>query len=84
MLNTKSSLKHRIMAVRFALWDLPLYLDTLCGDSAAEELLRKYEEQYQARKDEYDCQYGCISSMGRKCESWLTKPFPWDNMGGDC
>ncbi len=72
------------MAVRFAIWDLHLYLDTHCKDSAAEELLRKYEEQYKALKEEYECKYGCISSKGCKCENWLGKPFPWDNAGGDC
>ena len=73
-----------MMAIRFAIWDLHLYLDTHCDDSTAEELLKKYIEQYKALKDEYECQYGCISSMNCTCENWLSKPFPWDNSGSDC
>ena len=84
MLNTKNNLKHRMMAIRFAIWDLHLYLDTHCDDSTAEELLKKYIEQYKALKDEYECQYGCISSMNCTCENWISKPFPWDNSGSDC
>ena len=38
----------------------------------------------EALKDEYECQYGCISSMDCSCENWLSKPFPWDNSGSDC
>lgn len=72
------------MAVRFAIWDLHLYLDTHCGDNAAKELLTKYKEQYKSLKEEYECKYGSISSGTAECEDWLSKPFPWDNSEGDC
>ena len=84
MLNTKNNLKHRIMAIRFAIWDIHLYLDTHCPDSMAQDLLKKYEEQYMALIDEYESLYGCISIGGCDCENWLSKPFPWDNSGSGC
>ena len=46
MINTKSNLKHRLMAVRFAIWDLHLYLDTHMGDCAATELIESYKKKY--------------------------------------
>ena len=84
MLNTKNNLKHRIMAIRFAIWDLHLYLDTHCGDYTAAELIKKYQQQYMELLQEYENTYGCISSADCCCENWLTKPFPWDNSGSDC
>ena len=72
------------MAVRFAIWDLHLYLDTHCEDGTAEELLKKYKEQYIRLLEEYTCKYGCISSEHCHGENWLKSPFPWDNSGSDC
>lgn len=84
MLNTKNNLKHRIMAIRFAIWDLHLYLDTHQCDRAAMELIKKYKMQYMELLEEYECKYGCISAKDCHGENWLSKPFPWDNSGSDC
>ena len=46
MINTKGNLKHRLMAVRFAIWDLHLYLDTHMGDCTALELVDEYKKKY--------------------------------------
>lgn len=84
MINTKSNLKHRLMAIRFAIWDLHLYLDTHCQDTTVEELLRKYKEQYMRLLEEYQNKYGCLTSEGCHGEEWTKTPFPWDNTGSDC
>ena len=36
------------MAVRFAIWDLHLYLDTHMGDCTAMELVEDYKKKYEA------------------------------------
>ncbi len=84
MVSTNSNLKHRIMAIRFAIWDLHLYLDTHCDDHTAKELSEKYIKQYQGLICEYENKYGCLTSDNCHGENWMQKPFPWDNSGGDC
>ncbi len=80
----KNSLKHRIMAIRFAIWDLHLYLDTHCGDVQATELLEKYKEKYAELLNEYVCKYGPITFSQGTTQQWLNCPFPWVNTGSEC
>lgn len=84
MINTKSNLKHRLMAVRFAIWDLHLYLDTHCGDAQATELMNKYMEKYRELLKEYMCKYGPLSVKDGHGTAWIKTPFPWVNNGSDC
>ena len=84
MINTKANLKHRLMAVRFAIWDLHLYLDTHCGDEEAAELIEKYMEKYRQLLKEYECKYGPLCAGDSYGACWLKSPFPWVNSGSDC
>ena len=84
MINTKTNLKHRLMAIRFAIWDLHLYLDTHTGDCSAMELIESYKKKYRELLQDYICQYGPLTAEGDKSEKWLCTPFPWVNMGSDC
>ncbi len=84
MINTKTNLKHRIMAVRFAIWDLHLYLDTHMGDCTAMELIEKYKKQLCHLTEEYTCKYGPINITDDNAEKWLMSSFPWVNSGSDC
>ena len=84
MINTKSNLKHRLMAVRFAIWDLHLYLDTHIGDCTALDLIEDYKKKYLEMLEEYICQYGPMTAEGEQGEKWLCSAFPWVNNGSDC
>ena len=84
MINTKTNLRHRIMAIRFAIWDLHLYLDTHMGDCTALELTEKYKKQLQCLMDEYLCKYGLLNIADENSDKWLFTPFPWVNNGSDC
>lgn len=80
----KRSLKHRLMAIRFAIWDLHLYLDTHCGDMKARELMERYIEKYRELLPEYECKYGPITfTEASSPAAWLSSPFPWENTGSD-
>ena len=72
------------MAIRFAIWDLHLYLDTHPDDQKAKELLDKYYDKYSEVKKEFVRQYGPLEP-GRygNGNAWLKAPWPWVN-GGDC
>lgn len=84
MIDTRMNLRHRLMAIRFAIWDLHLYLDTHCGDRQAAELISKYKEKYKEVLREYQCKYGPLTATGDYGELWLKTPFPWVNEAGDC
>ena len=84
MMNTRSNLRCRLMAVRFAIWDLHLYLDTHSGDCTAMELVESYKKKYAQLLEEYVCQYGPLTADGEKADKWLCTPFPWVNSGSDC
>ncbi len=80
----KMTLRHRIMAIRFAIWDLHLYLDTHCGDEKAQELLEKYLEKYRELLPEYECKYGPVTFTEGTTAAWLKNPFPWENEWSEC
>lgn len=83
MTYNKNSLKHRIMAIRFSIWDLHLYLDTHPCDETAIKLLKKYKERYKELLKEYECKYGALSATDASGKEWFKAPWPWDNRG-DC
>ena len=71
------------MAIRFAMWDLHLYLDTHPDDEEKLCLLNSYKEKYASMLPEYESMCGPLNhGMGSGC-SWVNTPFPWVK-GGAC
>ncbi len=82
-MNNSNSFLFHFMAVRFAMWDLHLYLDTHPDDEEKLCLLNSYKEKYESMLPEYESQFGPLShAMGSGC-SWVNTPFPWVK-GGAC
>lgn len=82
MINTNSCL-HSLMALRFAMWELHLYLDTHPDDEDKLRLLNSYKEKYAAALPEYESKHGPLSpATGSGC-TWIDTPFPWVK-GGSC
>lgn len=81
-MNNGNSFLYSFMAVRFAMWDLHLYLDTHPDDEEKLCLLGSYKEKYKAMLPEYESKYGPLCPMAGSGCSWLT-PFPWVK-GGAC
>lgn len=84
MTMNQNNLRHRLMMLRFSMWDLHLYLDTHPCDKTAAELLEKYKEKYLCVLKEYECAYGPLSPAGGHGKDWLKGPWPWDNRAGEC
>ncbi len=82
MINTNTNLKHEIMALRFAMWDLHLYLDTHDCENAR-CLFQSYQKKYEDLLDDYIAAYGPLTYTDCDGEKWLAKSFPWV-AGGDC
>lgn len=83
MINTKN-LQHRLMAIKFAIWDLHLYLITHPDDCEAMEIMKDYKEKYRSVLDEYEYRFGAITFKDDENCTWTTVPFPWVNNGSDC
>lgn len=79
----QNNLTHQLMAIRFSMWDLHLYLDSHPCDSTAAELLEKYKKRYAEMLEKYECKYGPLSPATGFGASWTKAPWPWDNRG-DC
>ncbi len=84
----KCTLRRRISAVDFALWELQLFLDT--HPHCAEALQKR--AQLQAERHQlvslYETNFGplVLTSHDVKgdCWSWIDDPWPWDLEGGCC
>ena len=74
------SLRYRLMAIRFSIWDLHLYLDTHPDDRQAAKLLQKYEAQCRELLEQYERKYGPLtpSSEDGYGDAWLQGPWPWN------
>lgn len=83
MINTKN-LKHRLMSLRFVLWELHLYTDTHGCDCETKKLTESFRRQYKELLKEYECKYGSLTPMHDEDCMWTETPFPWANCGGDC
>ncbi|MBP3435528.1 MAG: spore coat protein CotJB [Clostridia bacterium] len=81
-MDDRMTLKHRIGAYTFAIWEMTLYLDTHPHETCA---LNKRRELMEARCqliDEYEAQYGPFvrtsEDVKGDCWSWIDGPWPWE------
>ncbi|RDU22284.1 spore coat protein CotJB [Anaerosacchariphilus polymeriproducens] len=74
------NLKKEISAVHVMLVDLKLYLNTHPSDQEALSKYNAYVKQLSHLTDEYNQNYGMISShsMSPYPWQWINEPWPWD------
>ena len=84
----KATLRRRIAAVEFSMWELHLFLDTHPDcEEAVEHRLRLMAERkelltmYESRFGDY---YGTSMHADSDVWSWVDDPWPWDLEGGVC
>ena len=73
-----------LQAMRFAIQELALYLDTHRDDREALELYRQYQELYHKGMMEYTKKCGPLnhSTPGHgETYNWLDDPWPWEYTG---
>ena len=83
---SKHELDKRIMAVRFALYDLGLFLDTHPCDEQAHQLREMYKAQLHKLIEEYEQCYGTYVLTQCDVENWkewVCDPWPWEFAKGD-
>ena len=82
-MSKEERLLRQLSATQFALWELHLYLDTHPSDMDALRLHEQYEDKLKKLKDEYESNYGPLTSCEGEGVEWLKNPWPWDVRGGE-
>ena len=81
-MDEKKKLLNKLSAAQFAAWELHVYLDTHPCDTSANEMYRKYANETQMLKNEYEKKYGPLTPSSSNESDWLCDPWPWDIEGG--
>ncbi len=74
----KCKLMREISAVRFAAWELHLYLDTHPCDEKALNMHRKYSDRAMELKNMYEENFGPLTHESASGLKWTKDPWPWE------
>ena len=77
----RTKLLRKLQAAQFAAWELHMYLDTHPCDKQAYEMFRKYTQEAQMLKREFEEKYGPLMVSNSNNADWLCDPWPWENQG---
>lgn len=78
----REALLKKLSIAQFATWELHIYLNTHPDCPEAVKKFKKYTNEARALTEEYESQYGPLSSEQSDGSSWLKDPWPWENIGG--
>lgn len=78
-MNDRKKLLNRLSSTQFAAWELHMYLDTHPCDRTANEMFRKYVDEAQMLRREYEKKYGPLTVPSSNEADWLNDPWPWEN-----
>jgi spore coat protein JB len=76
----REKLLNQLGAVRFAMLDLHLYLDSHPGDCNAASKLEEYRKTAAALVSKYESAYGPLNQSQQYTSrwAWISDPWPWD------
>lgn len=80
-MNEQQMLMRKLSSAQFAAWEIRIYLDTHPDDRSAMESFKKYNEQANALRKEYEKQYGplIVSDQAMHTgDAWVRNPWPWE------
>lgn len=77
----RNNLLKQIMALRFCLVDLNLYLDTHTFDKEIISLYSDYENELNGLIKKYEGLYGPLTATVTRDDfwNWTQNPWPWEN-----
>ena len=87
-MENRMTLKRRIDALDFAIYETILFLDTHPSDRRAMAAFEKYKRERTEAIKEYETQFGPYIKRAEdvtpgKTWGWIKKPWPWENEGED-
>lgn len=75
------TIKSRLLALKFAINELALYLDTHNDDLTALRQYRTFQQQYAQTLPQYEAKYGPLTHNQESDDTeylWLSDPWPWE------
>ncbi len=81
----REKLMRQIIAYRFSLLELHIYLDTHPGDCTAAEKMEELRRTAADLTAKYESAYGPICETPKTANrwAWISDPWPWDFREGD-
>lgn len=79
-MSEKDALRRRIYAVRFALWELHLFLDTHPNNCEAARKQEEYKARDEKLTKEFEEKFGPIGETPQNTSrwAWISDPWPWE------
>lgn len=79
-MNEQALMKRRIEALKFAIWELHLFLDSHPYNTDATKKKEEYEKNLKVLIREYENKYGRIfpTSKNTSRYEWISSPWPWE------
>ena len=79
-MNEEQALRRRINAIKFASWELHLFLDTHPNNCDAARKLEEYRRQLDTLTKEFEDKFGPIGETPHNTSrwSWISDPWPWE------
>ncbi len=79
-MNEEQALRRRINAIKFASWELHLFLDTHPNNCDAARKLEEYRRQLDTLTKEFEDKFGPIGETPQNTSrwAWISDPWPWE------
>ena len=79
-MNEEQALRRRINAIKFASWELHLFLDTHPNNCDAARKLEEYRRQLDKLTKEFEDKFGPIGETPQNTSrwAWISDPWPWE------
>lgn len=79
-MNEEQALRRRINAIKFASWELHLFLDTHPNNCDAARKLEEYRRQLGQLTREFEDKFGPIGETPQNTSrwAWISDPWPWE------
>lgn len=83
--SAEMSMRRRIHAMRFACWELHLFLDTHPNNCEAARRLEEYRQRLEKLIKEYEEQCGPLNESSKNTSrwAWINGPWPWEAEAND-
>lgn len=82
-MSEEQMMRKRYDAVRFACWELHLFLDTHPNNKEAARRLEEYSARAAKLKKEFEEKFGPLGETSQNTSrwEWVSDPWPWEKEG---
>lgn len=83
--NQREAMKRRLSAMRFACWELHLFLDTHPNNCEAARRLEEYRQRLDRMVKEFEEKFGPLGETSQDTSrwAWISGPWPWEQEAND-